>query len=49
MEENEEKILENEEKIPENKNVCPICGSENLVINGRCTTCYSCGYSLCSM
>jgi ribosomal protein L37AE/L43A len=28
---------------------CPECGSTDIMINGRCFTCYSCGYSLCSM
>lgn len=56
MEKNELKIQENSIKLPENAEkeeenyeVCPICGSSALLINGRCKTCYSCGYSLCSM
>lgn len=28
---------------------CPNCGSENIMINGRCITCYECGSSTCSM
>jgi hypothetical protein len=28
---------------------CPECGEESLIINGRCATCFSCGYSLCSI
>jgi hypothetical protein len=28
--------------------VCPICG-EDLIINGRCKTCYSCGWSSCDL
>lgn len=39
--------IEDEDTIKEG--VCPVCGSNYLVINGRCVTCYSCGYSLCSM
>ena len=27
---------------------CPECGSE-LVVAGRCATCYECGFSLCSL
>jgi ribosomal protein L37E len=28
---------------------CPECGEESLVINGHCATCWSCGWSLCSI
>lgn len=28
---------------------CPECEEDSLVINGHCATCYSCGYSLCSI
>jgi hypothetical protein len=27
---------------------CPVCGEE-LYKSGRCTTCYSCGWSTCSI
>jgi hypothetical protein len=27
---------------------CPECGQE-LVFTGHCGTCYSCGYSMCSL
>lgn len=49
MEKNEIKTQENTEETHENKEVCPVCGSDAIVVNGRCKTCYSCGYSLCSM
>lgn len=45
IEENEQ--VETEEVI--SKEICPICGSDAIIINGHCKTCYSCGYSLCSM
>ena len=28
--------------------VCPVCGDE-IVRNGRCKTCYSCGWSSCDL
>jgi tRNA(Ile2) C34 agmatinyltransferase TiaS len=28
--------------------VCPICGEE-LIRNGRCKTCYDCGWSSCDL
>ena len=28
---------------------CPECGSEDLIIAGRCATCTDCGWSLCSL
>lgn len=28
---------------------CLECGSENVMVAGRCTTCYSCGASTCSL
>lgn len=49
MQENTIKIYKNEEKEAENIEVCPICGSSSILVNGRCKTCYACGYSLCSM
>jgi hypothetical protein len=27
---------------------CPVCGEE-VVTNGRCKTCYSCGWSSCDL
>lgn len=27
---------------------CPVCGEE-LVVNGRCRTCYACGWSSCDL
>lgn len=49
MEEEKLEELEFIEQDQENEEVCPVCGSTAVVINGRCKTCYSCGYSLCSM
>jgi len=35
---------------PSLKTGCPECGdTENLIVNGRCITCYSCGWSKCSL
>lgn len=28
---------------------CPECGSEALMIQGHCKTCYDCGWSLCGV
>ena len=50
--------MEKEEKTSENKKdettevkkvECPNCGSDYIVINGRCITCYSCGSGTCSL
>lgn len=32
----------------EDKEVCPECGDE-ITRNGRCRTCYSCGWSSCDL
>lgn len=37
-----------EEKKEEVQNPCPVCGEE-MAMSGHCLTCYSCGYSLCSL
>lgn len=51
MEENIELKEYPEEKHEEVKKSlkCPECGNETLMIAGRCATCMSCGFSLCSM
>ena len=28
---------------------CPVCGSEMIIKEGRCTTCLNCGWSKCSI
>lgn len=28
---------------------CPLCGSDNLILEGRCITCMDCGWSKCSL
>ena len=28
---------------------CPECNSKHIIVVGRCLTCLSCGWSLCSM
>lgn len=28
--------------------LCPVCGNE-IIRNGRCKTCYSCGWSSCDI
>jgi hypothetical protein len=28
---------------------CPVCGSDNIIKEGRCTTCVDCGWSKCSI
>jgi len=28
---------------------CPDCGNINLIKQGRCITCYQCGWSLCEL
>ena len=28
---------------------CPVCGSYHIIKEGRCTTCYECGWSKCSL
>ncbi len=44
-------ILEwlNERDDERNSDKCPICGSDDLLIQGRCTTCVNCGWSQCSL
>jgi len=37
-------IIENKGEIH-----CPECGAESLIQEGRCTTCYECGWSKCSI
>ena len=37
-----------ENKEREVKELCPVCGAE-VVIVARCRTCYSCGWSTCSL
>jgi hypothetical protein len=45
-----EKMLElNDDELFYNKKVCPICGSDELFVEGRCTTCIDCGWSKCSI
>lgn len=31
------------------EDTCPECGSDSLVRQGRCSTCYTCGWSKCSV
>ena len=33
----------------ESGRMCPECLSEDLLIEGRCTTCLSCGWSKCDL
>lgn len=33
----------------EETQTCPMCGSNSLAVSGHCATCYTCGYSLCSL
>jgi len=47
--ENKDLLVENKEIVEEKKEICPVCGSHSISKSGRCTTCYTCGYSLCSM
>ena len=42
-----EKEIENIFKEPKIENECPICREEVYTV-GRCKTCLSCGWSLCS-
>lgn len=28
---------------------CPVCDGQNIIRQGRCTTCADCGWSLCSV
>ena len=28
---------------------CPVCGSTYLIKEGKCTTCYECGWSKCNL
>lgn len=46
-----EKTKENpvDEELFYNKDSCPICGQEELIVEGRCTTCMNCGWSKCSI
>lgn len=37
------------EELNDNPNVCPICGSENIIHANGCQTCADCGYSPCSI
>lgn len=37
------------EELKDNPNVCPICGSENIMHSNGCQTCADCGYSPCSI
>lgn len=44
------------QELPENLSLryseqesCPVCGSYFLLKEGRCTTCYECGWSKCSI
>lgn len=46
MEEKSEIIEEDE--IEDDKS-CPVCGSYYLVKEGRCTTCFECGWSKCDL
>ncbi len=46
-------ILEECDKIDatpktELPDICPVCGEE-IIRNGRCKTCYSCGWSSCDL
>ena len=46
-------IIEEEEKVDlsilNQEEQCPICGNTDLVKAGRCSTCYACGWSKCSL
>jgi hypothetical protein len=44
-------IIPQNEDIEESKEeeVCPVCGSPDLMRAGHCMTCMTCGYSLCSL
>jgi hypothetical protein len=57
MEKIQEKIVENSIEtlnyaVITEKNIsescCPVCGG-NLDKQGKCSTCYNCGYSLCGI
>ena len=37
------------EEFEEHSNLCPLCGSENLMHSNGCVTCVDCGYSPCSI
>lgn len=37
------------EELVEDSDGCPVCGSYNLIKEGRCTTCMECGWSKCSI
>lgn len=46
-------LIDNDAKIEADQSVsemevCPICGDE-IMRNGRCKTCYSCGWSSCDI
>jgi len=43
-----EEKKEEQEKMNDD-NLCPVCGSSYLIIEGRCTTCQECGWSKCSI
>lgn len=45
MEEDKEKSEVKDEELP----TCPECGSTNIMIAGRCTTCLECGASSCAL
>jgi len=47
--EKEVKLVKNEEIFVEKKDTCPICGGDNLVVQGRCSTCLDCGWSKCDV
>lgn len=36
-------------KKQETKVKCPICESDELIIEGRCATCLNCGWSKCGV
>lgn len=43
-------IMDHDEKIEEKEEIkCPVCESTEIIVEGRCFTCLSCGYSLCGV
>lgn len=44
----EEELSEKEADL-EDELVCPICGDDNIIREGRCITCLNCGWSKCEI
>lgn len=36
-------------EIKDETPVCPLCGSFDIIVEGRCFTCLDCGWSKCSL